>query len=410
MSRPGIDDLELAQRVERQRLARDDDRAVAEAHRRAVREQQVAVGDVRVGAHRDRGHLEPALRRPLVERLDVRDDLLELEPARVDAAGLERPEHERVVRVCAVSDADPHARHATGRYARAVTRAPLSEAIQDYLKGIYKLQAAAGASRSRRVARAQGVSPASASAMVKKLAALELARARAVPRRAADRRRRARRARGDPPPPAARALPRADARPRRRRRPRGGRPARARDLRGARGADRPGARLPDARPARRPDPGRRTWSGRRTVNDRRTGARAARAAPRGGTGAPFRRAVLLGDDAVVLERPVRGVERVVELVPLPDDVVGARLRRRGARGSPPCDHPQRARPPLDPDDDPLGASRVVPSVHDPLGEPPRRRTAFTGRLQSRRGQDVDVLRTPSPSSRRSRRRSSWPST
>ena len=43
---------------------------------------------------------------------------------------------------------------------------------------------------------------------------------------------------------------------RRRRRPRRGRPPRARDLRGARGADRPGARLPDARPARRPDPGR----------------------------------------------------------------------------------------------------------------------------------------------------------
>ena len=37
----------------------------------------------------------------------------ELEPPRVDAAGLDRPEHERVVRVGAVPDADPHFCHAT---------------------------------------------------------------------------------------------------------------------------------------------------------------------------------------------------------------------------------------------------------------------------------------------------------
>ena len=55
-----------------------------------------------------------------------------------------------------------------------MTRAPLSEAIQDYLKGIYKLQASGGRVTITAVAREQGVSPASASAMVKKLAALEL--------------------------------------------------------------------------------------------------------------------------------------------------------------------------------------------------------------------------------------------
>ena len=59
-------------------------------------------------------------------------------------------------------------------YARCVTRAPLSEAIQDYLKGIYKLQEGEGRVTITAVARAQGVSPASASAMVKKLAALGL--------------------------------------------------------------------------------------------------------------------------------------------------------------------------------------------------------------------------------------------
>ena len=56
-----------------------------------------------------------------------------------------------------------------------MTRAPLSEAIQDYLKGIYKLQESDGRVTITAIARKQGVSPASASAMVKKLAALGLA-------------------------------------------------------------------------------------------------------------------------------------------------------------------------------------------------------------------------------------------
>ncbi len=50
----------------------------------------------------------------------------------------------------------------------------LSVAIQDYLKGIYKLQEANGSATISALARDQSVSPASASAMVKKLAALEL--------------------------------------------------------------------------------------------------------------------------------------------------------------------------------------------------------------------------------------------
>ncbi len=55
-----------------------------------------------------------------------------------------------------------------------MSNAPLSVAIQDYLKGIYKLQAAQGRATITALARDQGVSPASASAMVKKLAALDL--------------------------------------------------------------------------------------------------------------------------------------------------------------------------------------------------------------------------------------------
>ena len=55
-----------------------------------------------------------------------------------------------------------------------MAKAPLSEAIQDYLKSIYKLQAAEGRVTIGALARDLSVSPASASAMVKKLTALEL--------------------------------------------------------------------------------------------------------------------------------------------------------------------------------------------------------------------------------------------
>jgi DtxR family Mn-dependent transcriptional regulator len=55
-----------------------------------------------------------------------------------------------------------------------VTKPPLSVSIQDYLKSIYKLQNGDERLSISSLAREQGVSAASASAMVKKLAALEL--------------------------------------------------------------------------------------------------------------------------------------------------------------------------------------------------------------------------------------------
>jgi DtxR family transcriptional regulator, Mn-dependent transcriptional regulator len=51
----------------------------------------------------------------------------------------------------------------------------LTEAIQDYLRGIYKLGAGEAPVSVSALAKQQGVSAASASAMVKKLAALDLA-------------------------------------------------------------------------------------------------------------------------------------------------------------------------------------------------------------------------------------------
>jgi DtxR family Mn-dependent transcriptional regulator len=55
------------------------------------------------------------------------------------------------------------------------TRAELSTAVQDYVKEIYKLQAETGRAGTTALAARLGVAPPSASAMVKKLAALELA-------------------------------------------------------------------------------------------------------------------------------------------------------------------------------------------------------------------------------------------
>jgi DtxR family Mn-dependent transcriptional regulator len=56
-----------------------------------------------------------------------------------------------------------------------VARPALTDAIQDYLREIYKLGADNGPVSVTALAKRQGVSPASASAMVKKLAALGLA-------------------------------------------------------------------------------------------------------------------------------------------------------------------------------------------------------------------------------------------
>jgi DtxR family Mn-dependent transcriptional regulator len=62
----------------------------------------------------------------------------------------------------------------TGPYTDPVTTDNLSGAIQHYLRAIYKLAPDGSPVSVTALARAQRVSPASASAMVKKLAALEL--------------------------------------------------------------------------------------------------------------------------------------------------------------------------------------------------------------------------------------------
>ena len=87
-------------------VARDEARAVAIAHRGAVRQQRVAVGQVGVGVDRDRGDLELTAHRALVQRLDVLQLVDVGEAFGVDLPGGERVEHERVVGIRAVGDVD----------------------------------------------------------------------------------------------------------------------------------------------------------------------------------------------------------------------------------------------------------------------------------------------------------------
>jgi len=74
-----------------------------------------------------------------------------------------------------MADADPHPDQPSPAHCCVVAKPALSDAIQDYLRDIYKLGADGGRVSVTALAKRQGVSPASASAMVKKLAALELA-------------------------------------------------------------------------------------------------------------------------------------------------------------------------------------------------------------------------------------------
>ena len=235
------------------------------------------------------------------------------------------------------------------------------------------------------LARDQGVSPASASAMVKKLAALELLEHEPYRGARLTRRGRAGRLEVIRHHRLLELYLAADARPRRRRGPRRGRPARARDLGGARGADRPRARLPDPRSARRPDPGRRPQlaaaeSARRIAAPgvaenwpkKRRSSGSSSSSRRNGFTLPSRPS-LSETTTSSSSVAVRRLQRVVELVADEDVVLLVRLGR-GAEllVHRPADRPDRTGAPLDPDHDPLLAPGVVPSIQDALDVDPSR--------------------------------------
>src|SRR5262249_21155830 len=82
-------------------------------------------------------------------------------------------------------------------------------------------------------------------------------------------------------------------------------------------------------------------------------------------------AVLLEDADVVLERFVRPIERVPELVALEDHVLRlrvVRLAELGVHG--PTDRPHGTCPTLDPDRDLLLLAAIVDSDQQPFGVPP----------------------------------------
>ena len=102
-----------------------------------------------------------------------------MEAARVDRAGCDRPEHEGIVRVgpclSLINMREASTVPAACSYTADVTKVDLSDAIQDDLKEIYKFAIESERVATSSLARRQQVSPASASAMVKKLAVLGLA-------------------------------------------------------------------------------------------------------------------------------------------------------------------------------------------------------------------------------------------
>ncbi|CAN5808597.1 hypothetical protein BH20ACT14_BH20ACT14_18360 [soil metagenome] len=106
--RPRHDDLELRKLFAGERATCDHDRPVPGADACPVRKERVVLLHERIRGERERGHLEPPRSRPLVQRLDVGEYLLELVAPRFDPIARERPEHERVVGIGTVTDADPH--------------------------------------------------------------------------------------------------------------------------------------------------------------------------------------------------------------------------------------------------------------------------------------------------------------
>ena len=258
-------------------------------------------------------------------------------------------------------------------------RAELSESIQDYLKSVYKLQAEHGRVTIGALAKDQSVSPASASAMVKKLAALDLLEHE--PYRGAQLTDSGERValevirhhrllelylaktlglHVDDVHDEADRLEHVISEELE---------ARIDRALGFPTHDPHGDPIPDANlnwPARKADVCR--WRQLRPKKKRSRGARSS--SRRNGltlASAPSSSETTASSSSVA----VRGLEAVLELVALPHVVVRARrlaLAMLGIHLA--ADGPHRAGPPLDPDHDPLGAPAVVAPFHDPFGEAP----------------------------------------
>ncbi len=75
------------------------DRPVPVAHARSAGQQRVFASDVCIGMHGDRGNVQLASKRALVQCLNVFQSMLEPVPAQVDFILGHRIKHERVIRI-----------------------------------------------------------------------------------------------------------------------------------------------------------------------------------------------------------------------------------------------------------------------------------------------------------------------
>ena len=75
----------------------DNDRPVSIAHARPARQQRIIPGHVRIRVNRDRGNMQLAALRPLIERLNVCQAMVEPITPQIDLILRHRIEHERVI-------------------------------------------------------------------------------------------------------------------------------------------------------------------------------------------------------------------------------------------------------------------------------------------------------------------------
>ena len=116
--RPGDADLDALQRAwpaaDFRPLLRDENRAVAIAHARAVRQQRVAILQMRIGVKGHGGDFVLAIKRGAVERLDVGQYLVDVDAVDLHGAARQPVEHERVIGVGTVGHGDFHCDSVSG--------------------------------------------------------------------------------------------------------------------------------------------------------------------------------------------------------------------------------------------------------------------------------------------------------
>ena len=83
-----------------------NDRPVSIAHARATGQQRVFVRDIRIRVNRDRGNMQLAAPRPLIQRLNVVQPMFEPVTAEIDLIFRDRVEHERVVGVGGMTECE----------------------------------------------------------------------------------------------------------------------------------------------------------------------------------------------------------------------------------------------------------------------------------------------------------------